>query len=54
MGSNALAMNAASLIWAFNINKAKDANGKEITPDADAVLDEGLAVYVSFLSLCSP
>ena len=42
--SNALAMNAASLVWAFNIKPTRDANGNEILPDRDAVVDEGLAV----------
>ncbi len=42
--SNSLAINAANIIWAFQICKAKDALGNEITPDPDALLDEGLAV----------
>lgn len=37
-------MNAASLVWAFSIKPTRDANGKEIIPDRDAVIDEGLAV----------
>ncbi|KAJ7146022.1 cytochrome P450 [Mycena epipterygia] len=41
---NALLINAASIVYAFKISKAKDAMGNEITPDADDLLDEGLAV----------
>ncbi|KAK7683862.1 hypothetical protein QCA50_013240 [Cerrena zonata] len=44
IANNALAMNAASLVWAFSIKPTRDANGKEIIPDRDAVIDEGLAV----------
>lgn len=39
-------MNAASLVWAFSIKPVKDTNGNEVIPDRDAVIDEGLAVYV--------
>jgi len=44
IANNALAINSASIVWAFEIRKAKDASGREITPDPDALLDEGLAV----------
>ncbi|KAJ7436773.1 cytochrome P450 [Mycena galericulata] len=35
------------IVFAFNICKAKDAQGNEITPDPNDLLDEGLAVYGS-------
>lgn len=37
-------INAANILWAFDIRKAKDASGNEITPDPNDMLDEGLAV----------
>ena len=45
--SNALAINAANIVWAFLILKAKGQSGREVTPDSDNLLDEGLAVCVS-------
>lgn len=45
--SNALAINAAHIVWAFNIRKCTDSYGNQVTPDPNALLDEGLAVYVS-------
>lgn len=44
--SNALAINVAHIVWAFNIRKRVDSYGTQVTPDPDALLDEGLAVYV--------
>lgn len=37
-------INIATLLWAFDIGKAKDANGIYVTPDADAFEDRGLVV----------
>ena len=42
--SNSLKLNAASIVFAFNINPAKDAKGRKILPDPNDLLDEGLAV----------
>ncbi|TDL15532.1 cytochrome P450 [Rickenella mellea] len=44
VANNALALNAASIVFAFHIDKAKDASGNDITPDPNDLLDEGLAV----------
>ncbi|KAJ3558603.1 hypothetical protein NM688_g820 [Phlebia brevispora] len=44
VANNVLAINGANLVWAFRISKAVDHHGREITPDPDALLDEGPAV----------
>lgn len=42
--SNALKINAANIIYCFNVNRAKNAAGHEIVPDKDAYINMGLAV----------
>ena len=37
-------LNAASVVLAFNINPATDAQGRKILPNPNDLLDEGLAV----------
>ncbi|THH22507.1 hypothetical protein EUX98_g8187 [Antrodiella citrinella] len=44
VANNTLMINLATMLWAFDIVKAKDANGNEITPDKDNMHDEGLVV----------
>lgn len=39
------------MIWGFDIAKAKDEEGNEVTPSRTACVDEGIAVYVCLLSL---
>ena len=34
----------ASMLWAFDIRKAKDANGAEIIPSRTACVNEGVVV----------
>ncbi|KAF5343051.1 hypothetical protein D9758_011135 [Tetrapyrgos nigripes] len=44
IANNLLFINAATILWAFNIRKAKDAQGNEITPSATNYHDTGLIV----------
>ncbi|KDR82192.1 hypothetical protein GALMADRAFT_276748 [Galerina marginata CBS 339.88] len=44
VANNALKLNAASVVFAFNINPVINAQGKKVSPDPNDLLDEGLAV----------
>ncbi len=46
LANQSLFMDFAMLLWAFNISKACDADGQEITPSRSDVIDEGLVVCV--------
>lgn len=46
IANNLLFINAAHILWSFNIRKAKDAQGNVITPSATNYHDTGLIVYV--------
>lgn len=46
MANQSLFMDFATLLWAFNVEKARDVNGQVITPSRTEVIDEGLVVYV--------
>lgn len=46
IANNLLFINAAHILWSFNIRKAKDAQGNEITPSATNYHDTGLIVCV--------
>ena len=41
-----LFINIACILWAFNIDKALDNEGRPIVPSRSDCIDEGLAVYV--------
>lgn len=38
------------ILWAFDIEKGRDKDGKVITPDIDDFHDEGVVVWVQFLN----
>ncbi|KAJ3558414.1 hypothetical protein NM688_g942 [Phlebia brevispora] len=42
--NNSMFIMFATLVWAFDIHKAKDDAGNEITPDSTACVDEGVVV----------
>jgi len=42
--NNTIFMTIATTLWAFNLEKVKDESGKEITPDPNDCIDEGLVV----------
>ncbi|EJT98455.1 cytochrome P450 [Dacryopinax primogenitus] len=44
--NNTVYVEMAYLLWAFDIEKAKDANGKDIVPNDMDFSDKGLTVYV--------
>ncbi|KAI0074779.1 cytochrome P450 [Panus rudis PR-1116 ss-1] len=44
IATDILFTNVATLLWAFDIKKGKDENGKEVTPDMDDFHDEGLVI----------
>ena len=46
VANQSLFMDFATLLWAFNVEKARDVNGQVITPSRTEVIDEGLVVYV--------
>lgn len=46
IANNLMFINAAHILWSFNIRKAKDAQGNEITPSATNYHDTGLIVCV--------
>lgn len=37
-------LNIATTLWAFNIEKGRDASGQIVTPNPDDLIDEGLVV----------
>ncbi|KAH8091806.1 cytochrome P450 [Cristinia sonorae] len=47
VANSTLLINIATLLWAFDIVKAKDSKGKEVTPDPNDFHDEGLVVVPS-------
>lgn len=44
VANNTLFMHIATMLWAFDIEKGKDSNGRIFTPDIDNFDDEGLNV----------
>ena len=51
--NQALFINFATILWAMDICKARDAQGREVTPDPDDLIDAGVVVCVSpVLSIC--
>lgn len=48
VANNTLFVNIATLLWAFNIEKGKDATGKTITPDVNNFIDHVNVKYVFF------
>ncbi|TCD61911.1 hypothetical protein EIP91_007725 [Steccherinum ochraceum] len=44
VANSTLLINIATLLWAFDIVKAKDAQGNDITPNPDDFHDEGLVI----------
>ena len=53
--NQALYINITTMLWAFDIGKAKDADGHLITPSRTECVDDGLAVYaiVSLVFVCA-
>ncbi|PSR85636.1 hypothetical protein PHLCEN_2v5365 [Hermanssonia centrifuga] len=47
VANQALFIDIATLLWAVNIEKARDKNGEHIIPSRTDCLDEGLVVYVT-------
>ena len=51
--NQALFINFATILWAMDICKARDAQGREVTPDPDNLVDAGVVVCVTpVLSIC--
>lgn len=46
VSNNTLFVNIATLLWAFNIEKAKDEKGEPITPDVNNFIDHVNIKYV--------
>ncbi|KAH8089922.1 cytochrome P450 [Cristinia sonorae] len=44
VANNTILLNLATILWAFDIQKARDANGELVTPDPDKQVDEGIVV----------
>ena len=44
--NQALFINFATILWAMDICKARDAQGREVTPDPDNLVDAGVVVCV--------
>ena len=44
LAKSTMFINIATLLWAFDIGRGKDANGNIVTPDANAFEDRGLVV----------
>ena len=52
--AQALFVNIATFLWAFDFQKEIDAFGCPITPDVNAVLDSGLVLCVVLLPTYDP
>jgi len=46
--NNTIFMTIATVLWAFNIEKAKDGNGDLVSPDPNNCIDEGLVVRPAY------
>ncbi|KAH8091810.1 cytochrome P450 [Cristinia sonorae] len=44
VANNTILLNIATILWAFNIEKGRDAEGNLVTPNPDDQIDEGLVV----------
>ena len=42
LANQALFMDIATILWAFNIEKAQNSQGDLVTPSSDGILDEGV------------
>lgn len=42
LANQALFMDIATILWAFNIEKAQTSQGELVTPSSDDILDEGV------------
>ena len=44
VANSTIMLNIATTLWAFSIEKGRDADGNIVTPDPDNMIDEGLVV----------